>query len=36
MAIIEKKVKLIGSKGDTEAMALFDSGATYSFTGIGP
>jgi len=31
MAIIEKKLKLIGSKGAAEARALFDSGATYSF-----
>jgi hypothetical protein len=31
MAIIEKKVKLIGSKGSQEVIVLFDSGASYSF-----
>ncbi|MGQ9625970.1 MAG: aspartyl protease family protein [Anaerolineae bacterium] len=28
--IIEKKIKLVGSKGECELIALFDSGATYS------
>lgn len=30
MAVIEKKIKLKGSKGEEELLALFDSGATYS------
>jgi len=30
MAIIEQKIRLIGSKGSREVVALFDSGATYS------
>ena len=30
MALIEKKIKLKGSKGEIEKIALFDSGATYS------
>lgn len=30
MAAIEKKMKLVGSKGSEEITALFDSGATYS------
>jgi hypothetical protein len=30
MAIIEKKIKLMGSKGEAETIAIFDSGATYS------
>ncbi len=30
MAVIEKKIKLVGSKGEKEVLALFDSGATYS------
>jgi len=30
MAIIEKKIKLMGSKGEIETIAIFDSGATYS------
>jgi len=30
MAVIEKKVKLKGSKGEEEVFAIFDSGATYS------
>jgi len=30
MAIIEKEVKLVGSKGEHELVGLFDSGATYS------
>ena len=30
MAVIQKKIKLIGSKGSKEVVALFDSGATYS------
>jgi hypothetical protein len=30
MAVIEKKIKLKGSKGEKEVLALFDSGATYS------
>jgi len=30
MAIIEKKVKLVGSKGEHELVGLFDSGSTYS------
>jgi len=30
MAIIEKKIKLTGSKGAQEAIVLFDSGSSYS------
>ena len=30
MAIITKKLKLVGSKGEKELEGLFDSGATYS------
>ena len=30
MAVIEKKIKLKGSKGEEEVVAIFDSGATYS------
>lgn len=30
MAVIEKKIKLKGSKGEVQLIALFDSGATYS------
>jgi len=30
MAIIAKKLKLVGSKGEKELEGLFDSGATYS------
>jgi predicted aspartyl protease len=30
MAIIEKKIKLVGSKGSKSLIALFDSGASYS------
>jgi hypothetical protein len=30
MAIIEQKIRLVGSKGRREVVALFDSGATYS------
>jgi hypothetical protein len=30
MAIIAKKLKLVGSKGDKELEGLFDSGASYS------
>ena len=30
MAVIEKEIKLVGSKGERIAMAIFDSGATYS------
>ena len=28
--VIEKRIKLVGSKGEHELVALFDSGATYS------
>jgi hypothetical protein len=31
MAVIEKKLKLLGTKGNAEVVALFDSGASYSF-----
>ena len=31
MAVIEKKLKLVGTKGKAEVLALFDSGASYSF-----
>jgi hypothetical protein len=30
MAVIEKKIKLRGSRGEAEVVAVFDSGATYS------
>jgi len=30
MAVIEKEIKLVGSKGEHELAGLFDSGATYS------
>ena len=30
MAVIEKEIKLVGSKGEHELVGLFDSGATYS------
>jgi hypothetical protein len=30
MAVIEKKIKLRGSKGEAEVEAIFDSGSTYS------
>ncbi len=30
MTIIEKEIKLVGSKGEHELVGLFDSGATYS------
>jgi len=30
MAIIEKSIRLVGSKGVKEVLALFDSGSTYS------
>lgn len=30
MAVIEKMVRLVGSKGERELLGLFDSGATYS------
>jgi len=30
MTIIEKQIKLVGSKGEHELAGLFDSGATYS------
>ena len=30
MAVIQKELKLVGSKGEQELIALFDSGATYS------
>jgi hypothetical protein len=30
MAIIEKRIKLVGSKGSKSLIALFDSGASYS------
>lgn len=30
MAVIQKTIRLEGTKGDQDAMALFDSGATYS------
>ena len=29
MAIIEKEIKLVGSKGEHELIGLFDSAATY-------
>jgi len=30
MAVIQNKIKLVGSKGSKELEAIFDSGATYS------
>jgi len=30
MAVIEKRIKLRGSKGEAEVQAIFDSGSTYS------
>ena len=30
MAVIEKRIKLRGSKGEAEVLAIFDSGSTYS------
>ena len=30
MAVIQKEIRLVGSKGKREELALFDSGATYS------
>ncbi|MFB0546793.1 MAG: retropepsin-like aspartic protease [Anaerolineae bacterium] len=30
MTVIEKEVRLVGSKGERELVGLFDSGATYS------
>ncbi|HAV43392.1 TPA: hypothetical protein DCX15_05190, partial [bacterium] len=30
MAVIEKSIRLMGSKGEKEVIVLFDSGATYS------
>ena len=30
MSFIEKRIRLVGSKGSTEELILFDSGATYS------
>uniref|UniRef100_A0A7C6A8D2 Retroviral-like aspartic protease n=1 Tax=candidate division WOR-3 bacterium TaxID=2052148 RepID=A0A7C6A8D2_UNCW3 len=30
MAVIQKKIRLVGSKGSREVIALFDRGATYS------
>ncbi|MGA9348913.1 MAG: hypothetical protein WBW48_08925 [Anaerolineae bacterium] len=30
MAVIEKEVKLVGSKRERKLVGLFDSGATYS------
>ncbi|MDI6840879.1 MAG: retropepsin-like aspartic protease [bacterium] len=30
MAVIEKSIKLIGSKGEAKVIAIFDSGSTYS------
>jgi hypothetical protein len=30
MAVIEKSIRLVGSKGAKEVQALFDSGSTYS------
>ena len=30
MAVIQKSIKLAGSKGEKEVLAIFDSGATYS------
>jgi hypothetical protein len=30
MAVIEKSIRLVGSKGEKEVACLFDSGSTYS------
>ena len=30
MAVVQKKIRLVGTKGQEEVEALFDSGATYS------
>ena len=30
MAVIQKEIRLLGSKGEKKEIALFDSGATYS------
>jgi len=30
MAVIQNKIKLVGSKGSKEVLALFDNGANYS------
>ncbi|MCK4403027.1 MAG: retroviral-like aspartic protease [Dehalococcoidia bacterium] len=30
MAVIQKEIKLVGSKGEKKVVAIFDSGATYS------
>ena len=30
MAIIQKEIRLVGSKGEVKVIAIFDSGATYS------
>lgn len=30
MAVIQKQIKLVGSKGQKEVLAIFDSGASYS------
>ncbi|MCD6220073.1 retroviral-like aspartic protease, partial [Candidatus Calescamantes bacterium] len=30
MAVIQKEIKLVGSKGERKVEAIFDSGATYS------
>ena len=30
MSILEKSIKLAGSKGEEEVVAIFDSGSTYS------
>ncbi|MCZ6680149.1 MAG: hypothetical protein O7E52_23205 [Candidatus Poribacteria bacterium] len=31
MSLLKQEIKLVGSKGRQDAIALFDSGATYSF-----
>ena len=30
MAVIQKPIRLVGSKGSQEEIAIFDSGSTYS------
>jgi len=30
MAVIQKEIRLVGSKGEKEVLAIFDSGSTYS------
>jgi len=30
MAVIQKEIRLVGSKGEKEGLAIFDSGSTYS------